>query len=82
METSLIVLSLTVHLAFVFSYTRHDCFCGVSNAEGRRITNGVVAKPNKYPWMVPLFTGKQMAHCSGALISDQHVTSFRLRNKV
>lgn len=76
MKTSLIVLSLTLRLASVYGFTRYDCVCGVSNAEGRRITNGVVSKPFKYPWMVPLFTAKHMAHCGGTLITDQHVISF------
>lgn len=75
MRNLLIVLSLTVSLAPAIAYVRDDCYCGISNAEGRRITKGIVTKPFKYPWMVPLFNSHKKAYCGAALISDRHVTT-------
>lgn len=57
----LFFLSLTQ----VYGYIRDDCFCGIANYEGRRITNGAVSKPFQYPWMVVLIDGNKKPYCGG-----------------
>lgn len=69
----LLVLVLSLSISSVCGYLRSDCSCGVGNAESRRITNGVVAKPFQYPWMVAIFNAHNKAYCGGSLISDKHV---------
>ena len=72
------VLILILTTARVCGYLRDDCFCGVANAESRRITNGAAVSPFRYPWMVAIFNAHKKAFCGGSLISDRHVTNFNL----
>lgn len=67
------VLILIFTTAHVCGYLREDCVCGVANTESRRITNGNVVKPFRYPWMVAIFNAHKKAFCGGSLISDRHV---------
>lgn len=75
MQKSFSVLILIFTTARVNGYLRSDCVCGVVNTESRRITNGVVVMPFKYPWMVAIFNAHKKAYCGGSLISDRHVTT-------
>jgi secreted trypsin-like serine protease len=72
----MIALLFSITLARVCGEVRDDCFCGVANYEGRRITNGDVTKPWKYPWMVTMLDKNERAYCGGSLISDRHVSGF------
>ena len=73
-----LLIALFFSVTIVYGDIRDDCFCGVANYEGRRITKGTVSMPWKYPWMVSLIDSNQRAYCGGSLISDRHVISKHL----
>lgn len=73
MRNPVLTLSFTLFLVRAGGFVRNDCFCGIGNDEGRRITKGVITEPWKYPWMVLILTKYNKAYCGGALISDRHV---------
>lgn len=74
MHCLMIALFFSITLARIYGEVRDDCFCGVANYEGRRITKGSISKPWKFPWMIILIDGNQRSYCGASLISDRHVT--------
>lgn len=78
MHLSMTALFLSIAIAIIQGDVRDDCFCGVANYEGRRITRGNLSKPFQYPWMIILINVNEQPYCGGSLISDRHVSNKKL----